>query len=142
MDPSDWPRVGGTEAGAYHEVEPDILVAVPRPGYEQTARGARASLEEMNRIALEKRRKQALIILVDRVRSQDAGARRIWRNELDERLLCALALVGGTLLGRAIGSFFVGVYRPTVATRLVPTFDLALEWTRQQVRTHGGPLAL
>ena len=140
MDPSRWPRVGGTQAGAYHEVEPNILLAVPHLGYEQTVEGARASLEEMNRIARSKGRKQSLIILVDNVRAQDAGSRRIWRNEIDDRLICALALVGGTMLGRAIGSFFVGVYRPKVATRLVSSFDEALDWARRQEKEHGGPI--
>lgn len=140
IDPSGWPKVGGTKAGAYHEVEPDVLVAVPRPGYEQSTQGARGSLEEMNRIARDRGRKQGLIVLVDRVESQDAGARRVWRNEMDERLICALALVGGTMLGRAIGSFFVGVYRPAVATRLVASFDEAVDWIGQQVRERGGPV--
>lgn len=140
IDPSGWPRVGGTPAGAYHEVEPDLLVAVPRPGYEQTVEGARASLEEMNRIARDRGRRQGLIVLVDRVRSQDAAARRVWRNELDDGVIGALALVGGTMLGRAIGSFFVGVYRPKVPTRLVARFDEALEWARGQMRERGGPI--
>lgn len=140
IDPARWPRVGGTAAGAYHEADPDVLVAVPRPGYEQTAHGARASLEEMNRIARERGRRLGLVVLIDRVKSQDGASRRIWQREMDPSLICALALVGGTMLGRAIGSFFIGVYRPSVETRLVSTLEQGFEWVRERVRTHGGPI--
>lgn len=140
VDAARWPKVGGTNAGGYYEVERDILVAVPTPGYVQTTQGARASLGEMNRIARERGRRLGLIVLVDRVRSQDGASRRIWQREMDPSLICGLGLVGGTLLGRAIGSFFVGIYRPAVETKLVDDFASALEWIRGRVQEHGGPI--
>jgi len=140
IDPTSWPIVGGTSAGAYHEAEPDVWVAAPRMGYEQTGDTARASLEELNRLVRERGRRVGLIVLIDRVRSQDGASRRIWQSEIDPDVVCALALVGGTMLGRAIGSFFMGVYRPSIATTLVPSFDEALDWVRDRVRTHGGPI--
>lgn len=140
IDPTCWPVVGGTSSGAYHEAEADVLVAAPKPDFEQTGDAARASLEELNRIVLERGRRAGLIVLIDRVRSQDGASRRIWQREMDPDLICALALVGGTMLGRAIGSFFMGVYRPSIQTVLVPSFDEAIDWVRDRVRTHGGPI--
>src|SRR5689334_13991760 len=102
---------GGTPAGKYLRLEPGILVAVPVPGYVQTEEGARQSLEECDRIAAAEGRRQAVIILVDPVVSQDARSRRVWSVPRPNETRCAQALVCTTLLARAIGSFFLGLTR-------------------------------
>jgi hypothetical protein len=141
MDTSRWRRVGGTSAGAYYEVVHDVLVAVPHEGYVQTENDARASLGEADRIARESGRKHALIILVDHVRSQDARSRRVWAAEANPGLRCGFALVCKSMLARAIGSFFMGLNRPVVETRMFAGFDDALAWAEEQVKHHGGPIA-
>lgn len=140
FDPTVLPQVGGTGAGAYYELEPDIVVAVPREGYVQREPDARASLEEFGRIVRERGRRAALIILVDSVRSQDAASRRVWADEADPDLYCGLALVCGSALARAIGSFFIGLNRPRVPLRMVPDLETARHWARGMVEEHGGPL--
>src|SRR5262245_45668980 len=122
----DWARVGGTAAGAYFQVEPGVLVAVPQPRFVQTVDSARRSLVELYRIADEQRRGQGVIVIVDNVASQDAAARRVWAREVDGRRYCGLALVCASLLARAIGSFYVGLSRPAIPTRMFATFDEAL----------------
>jgi hypothetical protein len=140
IDASRWRRVGGTNAGAYHEIDPGVLIAVPAHGYVQTEAGARASLVELDRISREAGRRHALIILVDRVRSQDKGSRRVWAVEADPHLCCCFALVCNSMLARAIGSFFMGLSKPVVPTRMFADLDQALAWSRSQVRAHGGPI--
>lgn len=140
IDTSQWKRVGGTDAGGYYEIEPDILVAVPREGYMQTEAGARASLVEADRLARERGRRPALIILVDRVLSQDARSRRVWAVEADPRLRCGFALVCSSLLARAIGSFFMGLNKPAVPTRMFADLEGALAWCRARVTDHGGAI--
>jgi hypothetical protein len=136
LDTSAWQRVGGTPAGAYFELEPRILLALPNAGYVQDVGGARRSLEEFNRIARERGSPQVAVVLVDRVVSQDAAARRVWNREIDPRLMCGLVLVCSSLLARAIGSFFIGLSRPRTAISMVATLDQARRAARRMLAEH------
>lgn len=135
------PRVGGTDAGDYYEVAPDVIVALPRAGYVQTPEGARASLLELHRIARSRSRRLVIVVLVDRVRSQDSAARRVWRQEIDGSLICGLVLTGSSLLGRAIASFFIGLTGPRLPTQMVGTLQEAVQWGTEQIARSGGPVA-
>jgi hypothetical protein len=134
VDASAWTRVGGTAAGGYYLTEPGVIVAVPVPGYIQREADAQRSLEEFHRIVAEAGKPHAAIILVDRVRSQDASARRVWSGADDRGKRSGLALVCASPLARAIGSFFIGFNRPSVPTKMFAEFRQALEWSRGQVR--------
>jgi hypothetical protein len=92
---------------------------VPRPGYQQTIAGARASLEEFERLAGERERPLALIVIVDRVLSQDSQSRKLWA-EASPRLRAGLALVCRSPLSRAIASFFIGLRRPSYPLARMP----------------------
>lgn len=133
-DFSSWTKVGGTAAGGYYLVEPGVIVAVPVPGYVQREADARRSLDEFHRIVSHAGKPHAAIILVDRVRSQDAAARRVWSSADDRGKRCGLALVCASPLARAIGSFFIGFNRPRVPTKMFAEFQKAREWSRSQVR--------
>lgn len=140
FDPSGLRRVGGSGAGGYYELEPDILVAVPREGYVQREADARASLQEFARIVREGGRRAALIVWVDGVRSQDAGSRRVWAEEAGPELYCGLALVCGSALARAVGSFFIGLNRPRMPVKMFADLESARTWAREMVAEHGGSL--
>lgn len=134
VDPSEWKRVGGTAAGGYYLVEPGVVVAVPLPGYVQREADARRSLEEFHRIVIDAGRPHAAIILVDRVKAQDASSRRVWSSADDRGKRSCLALVCASPLARAIGSFFIGFNRPSVPTKMFRTFSAAQKWCRERVR--------
>lgn len=134
IDVSGWERVGGTAAGGYFRASPDVLVAVPRLEYRQTVEEARESLREFERVARESGRAQAVIVMVDRVTEQDSGSRRVWSEEASPEHGTSIALVCSSRLSRAIGSFFIGLNRPSMPTRMFATFDEALEWSKRQVR--------
>jgi hypothetical protein len=138
LDTSAWPRAGGTPAGEYYEIEPRILLAVPIPGYVQDVAGARGSLAEFNRIARERGSALVVVVLVDRVNSQDAAARRVWNREIDQHLMCGLVLVCRSLLARAIGSFFIGLNRPRTAVSMVATLDQARRAAQRMLAEHDG----
>jgi hypothetical protein len=123
IDTSGWTKVGGTAAGGYYEIEPRVLLALPNPGYVQDADGARRSLAEFNRIARERGQAHVTIVLVDRVVSQSAASRRVWMDEADGKLMCGVVLVCGSLLARAIGSFFIGLNRPRMPVSMVSSLD-------------------
>jgi hypothetical protein len=132
--------MGGTSDGSFYLVEDDVLVAIPNEGYVQTEEGARTALAESDRIAREMGRQHVLIVLIDPVRSQDARGRRVWTVEADPRLRCGVALVCRSMLARAMGSFFMGLNKPVIETRMFAGFDDALGWARQRVKDHGGPI--
>src|SRR5262245_188511 len=95
LDPN-WQRLSSTEAGAYYRIDPDVLLAVPVPGFIQTAATAEASLAALDVIATEAGRKQAVIVLVNRVASQDSASRRVWSHVRPSETRVAQALVCGT----------------------------------------------
>ncbi|MCA9575957.1 MAG: hypothetical protein R3B40_09190 [Polyangiales bacterium] len=133
--------IGGTDAGRYFLLEPDVIVALPRPGYIQSGEGATRSLVEFDRITREAGRRAAIVVLVDRVMSQDPASRRVWSQQRPDETRCAQALVCGNVLSRAIGSFFLGLSRGPVPTRMFATLHEARVWARQMVETQGGPIA-
>ena len=137
IDTSEWTKVGGTAAGAYYEIEPRILVALPHPGYVQDVEGARRSLAEFHRIARERGRAHVTIVLVDRVVSQDAAARRVWMDEIDEKLMCGVVMVCRSLLARAIGSFFIGLNRPRTPVSMVASLEQGRRAARRMLVENG-----
>lgn len=132
------PRAGGTSAGRYVRIAPSVLVAVPKPGYTQTVGDAEASLAEVDRIAREDGRRQAVIVLVDRVVSQDSGSRRVWSRVRPDESRYAQALVCNSRLARAIGSFFLGLNRGPVPTKMFETIDDAVAWCASLARAEVG----
>lgn len=142
IDTRGWTFAGssGQGVGAYYWVAPDVLVAVPELGAIQTEEIAQRSLDEFNRIADSVGRRLAVIVLVDRVTSQDSGSRRVWSRPQEKPRRCALALVCASPLSRAIGAFFIGLNRPPTPTRMFRDFERALEFCREVVAKEGGVL--
>jgi len=135
-----WAGSSGQGVGAYYWAAEDVLVAVPELGIIQTEEIAQRSLDEFNRLADETGRRLAVIILVDRVSSQDSASRRVWSKPQERPRRCALALVCASPLSRAIGAFFIGLNRPPTPTRMFRSFDRALEFCQAVVQEEGGPL--
>ncbi len=136
----NWEQLPSTDAGAYYRLEPGVIAAVPKPGYQQSPQSAQASLEALDRIAQAEGRKQAVIVLVNRVASQDAAARRVWSSPRPNETRCAHALVCNTLLARAIGSFFLGLNKAAIPTRMFADLESAQIWARQMAEECSGPL--
>jgi hypothetical protein len=61
--------------------------------------------------------------------SQDAEARRAYQG-IDTDLCFGAGLVVENALSRAFGSFFIGLTRPSVPTRLFDTLGNAFEWLK------------
>jgi len=135
-----WAGSSGEGVGAYYWVAPDVLVAVPELGTIQTEEKAERSLAEFNRLADSAGRRLAVIVLVDRVASQDSASRRVWSRPQARPRRCALALVCSSPLARAIGAFFIGLNRPPTPTRMFKTFERALEFCQGVVSEEGGAL--
>jgi hypothetical protein len=132
-DPKGWKSVAETSNTKIYEIEPRILANVPERGSSDTQETARANLaasETYWRTA----GAGVVVIFIDLASSQDSGARRVYANELDGKLCLGTALVGGTLLGRAMMSFYVGIRRPRVPIQIFGNVDDALAWARGRLK--------
>ena len=57
----------------------------------------------------------------------------VYRVAPDPVYQACFALVGGTMFGRAVGSFFIGIHPPRVPTRMFAEVEGALAWARKSV---------
>ena len=133
----DWENLDVEESLTIYRVEPRVLALVPAEGMTETEEIARRTMRRVARIAAEEGLSQSAFVLMDRVRGQESGARRVWLREADPSYYHAAALVGSSPLGRAISSFFVGMRRPRVPTRFVADVPQAVAWLRAMSRAHG-----
>ena len=67
--------------------------------------------------------------------SQDKEARRVYQSEPEPALMLGSALVGGSLLSRAMGSFFLGLSRPKIPVKMFATLDEAMVWAKKILPT-------
>lgn len=130
LDLAGLEKVGGTAAGGYYLLAPGVILARPVPGYRQSIEGARTSLEEARRISLQFGSAIVVLVWLEPVRDQDRGSRQVWSAEADPKYLAGLGLVGTSALATAIGSFFLGLTRPRIPTRLFRTLPEATVWAK------------
>lgn len=129
-DTSRWTKIGESVNAEFFAIEPTLLAVVPAEGSTDDATSAAESV----RIQLEHlratSRRAGVIVYMDRVVAQNAAARAVYRDAPDPAYQACFALVGGTLLGRAIASLFVGLHPPRVPTRFFATEEEAVAWAR------------
>jgi hypothetical protein len=132
INTSQWQFIGETSNGRHYEIERDIMGVVPHVGTVDTGAKAREALN----FQLDHWRKVGhggvVVIFFDRIASQDKEARRVYGEEGDPRLMRACALVGGSMLGRAIGSFLLGMSKPrAIPLKMFGDLESAVAWARQ-----------
>src|SRR5512140_1834514 len=130
-DTSRYEEVGRTPNTVVHvlESDPDILITVPREGTMDNARDAHANVAYYHSYARSLGRPCGSVVIMSNMLAQDAEARRSYQ-DIDTELFFAGGLVVEDALSRALGSFFVGLSRPHVPTRLFETVDKAIEWLK------------
>ena len=133
IDVESWTRFGQTANAGFYEISPDTLAVVPFYECTDDETTAKASLQTQLDYLRLKNRKAAVVIFMDHIAQQTAGARAVYRDMPDPVYQACFALVGGTVFGRAVGSVFLGLSKPRVPTQMFPTLDQALEWCRSQV---------
>jgi hypothetical protein len=136
-DISNWKKLGATSNTQYYEIEPGMLAALPHLGASDDEHSARQNNVFQMDYFREARRSGCVVVLFDRMKGQDAGARRVYQAEPDSKLLLGTALVGGTLLGRAMASFFLGLSKTQVRVKLFGEMKDALHWARSLKRIDG-----
>lgn len=129
-DISSWKKLGATSNTQYYEIEPGILGAVPDQGMSDDEQSARQNNVFQMEYFRGSRKPGCVVVFFDRMKGQDAAARRVYQREPDSKLLLGTALVGGSLLGRAMASFFLGLSKAQVPVKLFGDLGDALLWAR------------
>jgi hypothetical protein len=128
---SAWTPIGRSVNADFFEIEAGVLAVVPFDGALDTADTALDSVRIQLTHLRARGRRAGTIVFMDRVASQNSGARDVYRTAPDPTLQTCFALVGGTMFGRAVSSVFIGLNPPRVPTRLFGTYQEALSWIRQ-----------
>jgi hypothetical protein len=130
-DISRWKKLGATTNTEYYEIESGILGAIPHQGSSDDEQSARENNVFQMEYFRGVKRAGCVVVFFDRMKGQDAGARRVYQREPNSKLLLGTALVGGTLLGRAMASFFLGLSKTQVPVKLFGDLNDALHWARR-----------
>ena len=133
-DRSDWLPVGNTTNTEYRAKKgaPDILIVLPEAGLRDDAASARMNMTFQTEYSERLGRPCAVVVLLGSLTSQDSEARRIYATGMQPARFFAASLVVTNPLSRAIGSFFLGLSRPAVPTKMFPDFDKAIAWAETQ----------
>ncbi|MEM1029796.1 MAG: hypothetical protein AAGA56_00830 [Myxococcota bacterium] len=125
----DLEKVTESANSEYYALPDGVLVTIPFEGSTDDRATAEENKKIQNAYYEERGRKGGIVIFFDRMKSQDKDARKVY--ETVEMLTCT-AMVGGSLLTRAMFSFFIGISRPTMPIKLFADFESAVRWVREQ----------
>jgi hypothetical protein len=131
VDPSAWTPIGRSGNAEFFEIEPGVLAVIPFDGSSDTADTAMESIQIQLSHLRASGRRAGTIVFMDRVGSQNAGAREVYRQTPDPTFQTGFALVSSSMFGRAVSSVFIGLHPPRVPTRIFATVEEALAWIRQ-----------
>jgi hypothetical protein len=134
IEPANWQPVGSTRNTTYRTKAgaSDILIVLPEPGLRDDVESARMNLAFQTSYADTVGRRCAVIVLLGSLLSQDADARRIYAAGMTPDRFFAASLVVTSPISRAIGSFFLGLTRPSVPTSMWGDFPKAIAWAESQ----------
>lgn len=139
VDPA-WTHLGSTSNAEVYEVAPDLLAVVPCADSRDDEATARESIAFQDRHWRQVGRRGGVVVFMDNVLEQDAGARAVYANETQQTLTTCYALVGETFFGMAAGAVFTGLARPGPPTQVFASLADARGWIDAQNRTRGGRL--
>ena len=131
IETGGWTKIGQSGNADFFEVEASVLAVVPFDGCDDNEQTARESIRIQLEHLREHKKRAGVLIFMDRVLTQSAAAREVYRVAPDPAFQTGFALVGGTIFGRAVGSFFIGIHPPRVPTRLFADVHEALAWARR-----------
>ena len=130
--PEQWKPLGRTYNTHYYLLADDVLIVLPDKGLKDDGASARVNIDYQTAYARLLGRRCCVVVVIDSLTSQDSEARRIYAAGMQPTLFYAAALIVSSPLARAIGSFFVGLTKPAVPTKLFDSVGAAVEWTATQ----------
>ena len=123
--------VGRTVNSSYYVEDPRVLLAWPDAGALDTAQTATENMDFQINYFRSVGAPGIVMIFFDRMRGQDRGARQVYATRTNGSWAVGIALVGGSLLSRAIGAFFMGLSKPRVPIQMFATDEDAAPWIDQ-----------
>ncbi len=126
-------KIGATPSTHYFTPtdERDLLIVAPNPGLIDSPDQARENVAYQTAHAQSLSGKRCgVVVQMDRLFGQDAASRQIYAEGMKPEFFFGAALVVPSPLSRAIGSFFIGLSKPPIPTRLFKSVDEALAWLR------------
>jgi hypothetical protein len=136
-DPA-WRHLGKTSNADFYEIDPDILAIVPFADTRDNETSARESIEFQDRHWRAVGRRGGVVVFMDNMIDQDAGARGVYAEETSHTLTTCYALVGETFFGHAAGAVFTGLTRPSPPTQVFRSLADARTWVAEQNRMRAG----
>jgi hypothetical protein len=130
--PDQWKPLGRTFNTHYYLLADDVLIILPDKGLQDDGASARVNMDYQTAYARLVGKRCCVIVVIDSLTSQDSEARRIYAAGMQPSLFYAVALIVSNPLARAIGSFFLGLTRPPVPTKLFESVDAAAAWVVTQ----------
>ncbi|HMB79208.1 MAG TPA: hypothetical protein VKI43_04050 [Vicinamibacterales bacterium] len=130
--PEQWKPLGRTFNTHYFLLSDDVLIVLPDKGLQDDGASARVNMDYQTAYARLVGKRCCVIVVIDSLTSQDSEARRIYAAGMNPALFYAVALIVSNPLARAIGSFFLGLTRPPVPTKLFETVEDAAAWVVTQ----------
>jgi hypothetical protein len=130
--PEQWKPLGQTYNTHYYLLSDDVVIVLPDKGLKDDGRSARVNMDFQVAYARQLGRRCCVIVVLDSLTSQDSEARRIYAAGMQPSLFYAVALIVTNPLARAIGSFFLGLTRPAVPTKLFESVADAATWVATQ----------
>ncbi len=130
-DLSKYKKIGDTTNTEVYvaESDPDIMIIVARKGTMDNFKDASENVAYYHSYARSLGKPCGSVVIMSNMLSQDAEARRAYTT-LDPALIYGGALVVGNPLSRALGSFFVGLNRPRVPTKLFDSVENGVQWLK------------
>lgn len=132
-DTSSWAELGRTKSSTIYAVEPRIVALIPDSGTVGNGEVALANVEFLN-THFRTHGPGVVLTYVDGLVSQDGEARKIYRERTDRNVVLGGGMIAASLLGRAIGAFFLKMMVSEAPFRLFGSFDEALGWGRGILR--------
>ena len=126
--PEQWTLLGRTYNTHYYLLADDVLIVLPDKGLKDDGASARVNIDYQTAYSRLLGRPCCVIVVIDSLTSQDSEARRIYASGMQTSLFYAVALIVSNPLARAIGSFFLGLSKPGVPTRLFESVEAAAAW--------------
>ena len=130
--PEQWKPLGRTYNTHYYLLADDVLIVLPDQGLRDDGASARVNIDFQSAYARMLGRRCCVVVVLDSLTSQDSEARRIYAAGMQPSLFYAAALIVTNPLARAIGSFFLGLTRPAVPTKLFESVEEAASWVTTQ----------
>ena len=133
IDTTAWKVAVDLPHGVLHWIEPGVVAAIPDDGVVETPDLSQKVYDGYAQCAEELGHPIAIVVFVDRLGDQTPEVREFWAKVMQPDVLCAVALVCSSFFARAVGSFFMGIRRPIVPTRMFATLDQGLAWARKRL---------